>query len=237
MPQQNHTRKKYFVNNKDLTPCLSATFEKILLVFAGWFLGLLSPIIVDFTKRKQERQEIKTALTTELQALRFHLLAMVYLIAHKKGIYDRQLLKWIQSNMISYTGIHRDVTLLNAIESLLKLTDQELSTVAALTKKQEDSGLSLKKHTTPLLDSRISRLSVLDELSRQFIFEIRTQLFLVNEEIDQYRFYFNQTFSSSISAKNYEQIVKNINESYVNISDQARLTVDRIGDLLSKWRC
>jgi hypothetical protein len=216
---------------------MDPTFEKILLVLAGWFLGLLSPIIVDFIKRQQERQEIGTALATELQALRFRLLAMVYLIAHEKGIYDRQLLEWIQSTMAGYTGIHRDAALLNAVESLLKLTDQELSTIAALARKPEDSGLSLKKYSTPLLDSRISRLGVLDDLSRQFVFEIRTQLYLLNEEIDQYRFYFNQTFNSSISPENYERIVKNIKEAYVNISNQARLTADRIGTLLSKWRC
>jgi hypothetical protein len=124
---------------------MDPTFEKILLVFAGWILGLLSPIIVDLIKRQQERQEIQTALTTELQELQFRLLAMVYLIAHEKGVYDRKLLKWIQSTMVNYTGIHRDTTLLNEVESLLKLTHQELSTVAALARKKDDGGLSLKK--------------------------------------------------------------------------------------------
>ncbi|MFZ2448070.1 MAG: hypothetical protein WAW37_17065 [Syntrophobacteraceae bacterium] len=220
------------------------TFEKLLLIAFGWFLGLFSPTIVDLIQRKQERKEIKTTLTSELQNLQFRLVGIVYLIAQetRTSIYDRQLLKWIQSTMATYTGINYDPALRDVVEALLKLNDQELATAAtrAGAQKKEDGRLlyklSLKKYSTPLLESQISRLSILDELSRQYVLEIRNRLYLINEDIDQYRFYFNHTFSSNISQDNYELTVKNINDAYVNISSQARLAANQIATLLSKWR-
>ena len=46
----------------------SAVWNAVLLVFLGWLLGLLGPIIVDFIKTHYKNIEIRRAIVAELAA-------------------------------------------------------------------------------------------------------------------------------------------------------------------------
>lgn len=54
-----------------------------------------------------------------------------------------------------------------------------------------------------------------------------------NEDIDQYRYYFNQTFNSGLSEQNRTLIRENIDGSYENIGQQARICADLIHKVLN----
>lgn len=208
------------------------TAEKILFLFLGWLLGLLSPIIVDTIKRRRELKEFKKALITELREVQFRLMATVYLVATHMGKYDRNLLEWIRPIAERYTGINRIDRIFENVQKHLALTDDQLNIISERMAQDQNRGLNFKKYVVPLLDSKISHLHVFDQESQNVLLEIKTRLNLIHEDIDQYRFYFNQTFNSSLSSGNLELIRGNIRDSYENISQQARITADLIQRIL-----
>ena len=76
------------------------------------------------------------------------------------------------------------------------------------------------------------RLPVFSEKFRSLIFEVRSQIQILNEEIDNAQFYFRKTFDSSMSSKNHEIVRLNITSCYKNIARQAKPIVEKINDLI-----
>lgn len=215
---------------------MESLIEKFALVVLGWTLGLFSPILAGIINKRLERKYIINVLSVELDEIKFKLLTLAYMLSHKTGNFNRKFLEWIHSSLKQYAGINSDPLMLDEIERQLSLGEQEFAGVGSLWQDKDGTRLHLKKISTTLLDDHSVKLFVLDKVSLQLVSEIRTKFHLINEEIDQYRYYYNLTFSSNISENNYGIINKNMDDSYVNISAQSRLTVDLIAKLLKKWR-
>lgn len=210
------------------------TSENILFLLLGWMLGLFSPLIYDEIKKRQHKKEIRLGILTELKELRYKLMGFVYLMAKRNGEYDRALLEWLKPIVKDYSGTHRKDNFYIAIESHLKLSDEELLVISQQLKAKSKRGYSLKKYELPFLDSKIVNLTVFDESFQNHILEIKTQLKLIHEEIDQAKFYFEKTFDSTLSTENYQTIRDNLEDSYGNLSRQSRNLADRIGELATK---
>jgi hypothetical protein len=213
---------------------MDPTIERILLLFAGWALGLLSPLIVDAAKRRRENREVKSALQVELAELEYRLAVSVFMIETRFGRADRELLNWLRPIIVRYRGLNPTETLLKTIDSLLSLSDESLMTYAATQKAPPDGALGLKKYTVPLLESKFALLSALDVPLQNRLLEIRAHLGLFNEEVDQARYYFQLTFNSSVSEENRNRVEQNLIGCYKNASARARITVDHIGQI--GWR-
>src|SRR3990170_5337161 len=80
----------------ELQAASSDTWEKILFLFLGWLLGLLSPIVVDAIRRRREIKEVKNALLSELGDLQFRLANTVWLTSIRAGQYNRSFLDWFK---------------------------------------------------------------------------------------------------------------------------------------------
>ncbi len=78
--------------------------ERILFLFMGWLLGLLSPVIVDSIKRKREIREVRLGIMTELRELQYRLTGVVFLISKHFGNIDRALLQWAHDIVVEYEG-------------------------------------------------------------------------------------------------------------------------------------
>lgn len=209
------------------------TLETIVLLIFGWLLGLLTPPIAEAIRRRKDLSEIKRALLIELQELQFRLMATVYLIAKKMGQYDRTLLMWMKPILERYEGANRADRILQSITQGIALTDEQLKVIADHAAGNPNKGLQLKKFHAPLLDGKLGQLGAFDVQTQNVLFEIRTHLNIINEDIDQYRFYFNQTFNSGLSEQNRTLIRENIDGSYENIGQQARICADLIHKVLN----
>ncbi len=212
----------------DLHATSSDTWEKVLFLFLGWLLGMLSPIVVDAIRRRREVKEVKIALLTELSDLQFRLANTVWITSIRTGQYNRSFLEWYKPIIERNSYLHKLENVLKTIESNLQMSDEELFLAQAKLAASETGGLGLKTHRAPLLDSKIGQLGYLPVSLQSILLEIHSRLFILNEEIEQYRFYFQQTFSSSISDVNHTLIVKNIEGSYNAVRQQARMISDFI---------
>jgi hypothetical protein len=91
-------------------------------------------------------------------------------------------------------------------------------------------GLNLKKYMTPFLEFRVGHLSMQKKALQSKLMEIKTYLEILNEEVDQSRFYLNLTFND-LPGENRQRVIVNLTQSYLNYSKQARIVVDLIGEL------
>lgn len=212
----------------ELHAASSDTWEKVLFLFLGWLLGMLSPIVVDAIRRRREVKEVKKALLTELSDLQSRLANTVWLMSIRTGQYNRSFLEWFKPIIERNRYLHKLDNVLKSTTSHLEMSDEQLAVVAAHLSASEKKGLGLKTHHAPLLDSKVGQLGSFPVEFQSILLEIHSRLIILNEEIEQYRFYFQQTFSSGISDINHTLIVENIEGTYRAVQQQARMICDFI---------
>jgi hypothetical protein len=200
---------------------MDETLANVLFLFLGWLLGLLSPIIVDANKRRRENREVRVALQTELKELKFRLACVVYFVEMRFGEVNRKFLEWLHPIVKDYSGLNPSDSILKSIESQLDLNDQQINALAEHSKAAPEGGLSLKKYAVPLLESKFALLSAFDTQFQNRLMEIRTHLSLLNEEVDQARYYFRLTFDSGVTTDNHARAVDNLINCYRNFASRA----------------
>jgi hypothetical protein len=208
--------------------------SNVLFLILGWLLGILSPLIVERVRKQYQTNEVKQGIITELKETRSRLAAKVYLLASRLGRYDRNLLIWISNALQEYEGSEPKEELIQAIQNQLKLTDQQLSALAQTVKFKPGGGLSLKSYSLPFLNANLNLLSLFPIDFQTGILEIRAQIDLLNQEIEECRFFYGKTFDSGLSEENYHVIVDNTRAKYQLIESAARRIADSIKNLVSK---
>lgn len=203
--------------------------ETIALIFVGWLLGLLGPIIIDAIRKRYQKEDIRTAIISELKEIQYRLACSVYLINRRFGTIDNQLLSWTSQILKSYSGAYSDGLALEALERQLKLSDEQLASLGEIMRPDGSQALTLRKYTTPFLDFHIGRLSMFPPSYQLKIFEIKTQLGLLNDRIEDSKFYYRMTFEPNISTENYNAVRYDLEQCYKSIADKSKTIADSIG--------
>lgn len=210
-----------------------SVWETVLLVFLGWLLGLLAPIIVDAIKTKYRNSEIRIAILAELNEARYRLGGTVYLIESRFGTFDRKLLEWIVPILENYKGPNPTALLAESIRKQLSLDDAQLAALARQAKAEPGGALAVKKCHVPYIDSRLAELGAFDEAAQALILDIRAKIDQINEEVDQERYYFQLTYQPGITEENHRLASESVANCYRNIGQMARLIIERINQLTS----
>lgn len=208
---------------------------ELLYIFFGWLLGLLSPQLNERINRHYKKQDFTIGLLSEFKELKARLIANVYLLIKKIGTCKKEQLEWLVNNIDEYEGSYPPQGIKQNLTKLIEQanTDQ-IETIGLIDEYASESrGLDLKKFFLPFLEAKIDSLSLLDEKFRIQVFEIRSKIIIINEEIDNARFFFRKTFDSSLDELNQKIIKINLESSYSHIVDQAMSTVEKISNLLS----
>jgi hypothetical protein len=208
--------------------------KDVLLLILGWLLGLLAPAIVAIIRDKREARVIKSAVLTELHELQYRLVLVIYRVESKHGKLNQEFFKWAQSILTDYKGINSRDSLLKTIGPILKLTNDEISTLTQDRNHQVANGLSLKKLSLSLLDSSLASLSKFDPVLQGQLLEVKTHIGFMNEIVDDSRYYFRLSFQEGISPQNYEIANANMINSYKDYVVQGRAVIDIIGKILFK---
>ena len=157
----------------------------------------------------------------------------VYLLTKKISTFNKELLEWLIKQLEGYEGGDSTKNILSGLKKLSGQTvDKQLAAIQLFT-SDEEKGLSLKKFYLPFLESRIDLLPVFGDKFRMLIFETRSKIQTLNDEIDNAEFYFRKTFDSSMSEENHKIVRQNLESCYKNINNQAKLIVEKINDLIS----
>lgn len=207
----------------------------------GWLLGLLSgtltPLGVDWIRKRYRKEEILKGLFNELKEIRSRLAASVYLMSARYGTYDREFLECVHPICVEDAGIVFRPEMIQSLERLIGRTDEQIAEVAERERLTgEYSARSTnKKYLLPFLDSNMEHLSLFDAEFQRRAIQIRTHLNMLNEEAELGRFYYEKTFDSGISPENHEILCRNLDVCYRNIVGHSRTTADRITDLINNF--
>ena len=203
--------------------------EQTLYIILGWLLALLSPRIIDNTKKLYLKNEIRDALFCELDEIRYTQAFVIYNLLTTTGKADKNILNRIGTVFKAYKGFYKDEEFIDKFNKFLIKDDSELDTSL---KGQYDLNvvLSLKRIYTPFLDTQT--LSIFSPEFQQIAYDIKRRIRMINEEIS-ISFEFNmKTFDSSIIGENHERVKDNVTKSYVSIANMLINLVTSIDRLL-----
>ena len=151
---------------------------------------------------------------------------------HNKEI-NKDFLNWVMPQMERYKGSYPTDNISQLLSKLSELSDQQLS--AYYNRKSEEGiSLSVKTFSLPLLDSRISMISLLKENAQKCIIEFRTQIGILNELFEEAKFYHEKTFDSNLSDENHVIVRTNLESCYQIIGRKARHLVDIIDGIIQE---
>ncbi|MFH1901633.1 MAG: hypothetical protein ABIK26_05215 [Candidatus Omnitrophota bacterium] len=202
--------------------------EAIALIFVGWLLGLFGTIIIDAIRKRYQKEDIRTAIISELKEIQYRLACSVYLLNRRFGTINKQLLSWTSQILKSYSGAYSDGLVLEALERQLKLSDEQLESLEEIMKPDKSKAITLRKYTTPFLDFRIGSLSMFPPSYQLKLFEIKSQLGLLNDRIEDSKFYYRMTFEPNISTENYDTMCYELEQCYKDIADKSKTIADSI---------
>ena len=89
----------------------------------------------------------------------------------------------------------------------------------------------IKSITLSFSKESITNFSLLSEVLRLIIFDIRTKVNTLNELADRIDFFFKQSFTPGMSSNNIEIIETNINSNYDFYLTNSKMVVERIKEI------
>jgi hypothetical protein len=195
-------------------------------------MGLLSPSIADWVRDSRWRGRAKRALLTEVNDLRYRCAGLAYGISREQGSLSRELLSIILPTVKAYRGpYYKDYTA-GVFEKLANLSDAEL---AAIPRDQvERSSLQLRKYSLPFLDSLVPGLPLFHPETQAQLLDLRAQVAMMHELVDEHAEFFGRTFAPSSIAENGEVILHNLASTKRSVQERALSIVKRI-DGLRLW--
>lgn len=208
------------------------TIDTLGAIILGWLLGLLSPMIVDTIRKRYRKKEVRQGIITELSDLRLRMATAVYRFESHFGTYDRALVNWLIPILENHNSQTEIGDCLKGIKEKAAFDDQAFHECAKRQKEQPYKGLSVKKYRVPYLDSNIGELGIFDERSRAAILDVRAQLEMYNEEIDEARLYQKLTFDLRDSEINHPIAYQLVQNCYKNLGQRAKQIADRIGQIM-----
>jgi len=206
--------------------------RQMFFLLAGWILGILSSIIVEWIKKYLDRMEARKAIRIELSEVKTRLTANVFQIELGFGTYDRDLLKWLQPNAKEFTEIHPKENILALIDEQLSWPSGQIALYAKGKRKPPGTSLKCREIGVPFLESRIGNLSMFDANQQRLLLEIRFQISVINDDVKRARRYHELTFGSGVADSNMRIVNSNLDSTHLDISRVSRKVVDRINEFL-----
>ena len=209
------------------------TIDTLGTLILGWLFVLLSPVIGHAIQKRYREKEIRQSIIAEFSELRPRIATAAYKCESRFGTYDRTLDDWLISILEKHKGRTEIDSCLSNLKEVAALDDPAFLEHAKRQKARPYEGLGVKKYRVPYLDSNIGELGIFDERSRSAILEVRAQLEMFNEEIDEARLYQKMTFDLRDSEINHPIACQLAQNSYKSLGQRAKQIADRIEPILA----
>jgi len=214
---------------------LEEVMKEVGILLVGWFLGLLSPQIVEHISRRYRRPELMRSVAIELDELRFKLLTVRCNIRMSFGTLDREFVSWAGPRAKAYTGLLADQPARQHLIDFAGYTDKQLEAENA-TRDYPQRIPSFQKGSVPFLSSQLHQLSILPAAVQRHLVEILARLDYFNATVEKLHSNLMMTFDPELSPAN-RQIIQNNNQTWIagldntalRLVDQIDLVTSRLG--------
>jgi hypothetical protein len=204
---------------------LYAIIGTISGVIIGWALSRASK----YLDKRKDVDDFINGLSSEMHEIKILLTLLSFSFLSKAGIANKETIHWAVSMLEeSKDQLNEgDKSMLERWKGFLKKEDF-LKALPLIFSGDEKEGLPLNTIKTTFFESKINNLPSIDQSLRNLIVRIYRRINDFNQHAERYNTYFFKTFDSTISKENFKVIQKNINDSYRNIGEQAKLIVNDI---------
>lgn len=210
--------------------------EEMKAALLGGAIGSLASVfgslVLVFIQERGDRKNLREGLRIEFAEIKDLMALKAFYVASHLGLLNREFLKWIQKAVGGHRGIQITPEMVRMLDGMLSKTDKELQATSETKKAPNDKGLSLKNIELPFLEVNLGKLSLLNVKEQSRALVVRNCISLVNQNIEEARFYYQATFAPGTHPENMEQLKFNCKESYVHVLRQLRRAVDQINDFL-----
>lgn len=207
--------------------------EQALYILFGWFLGLISPVIIDEIKLKKSKKRFFKALCSEAHDLQFRVALIGFLLAQNYVKLDREYLLWIRPIFENYKGNEPHETGITFIDKLLELEEKQFQLHVDYFLQNEDIGLSLKTYSVSFLETNIGLISEFPIDLQVKIHEFRTHLSLLNQQSLNANESFKMTFDSSMTDENHTRIKSDLIKQYIVIHGMCNTVVKKLNNVVT----
>jgi hypothetical protein len=202
--------------------------NEVLFIVLGWLFGIISPRLIDSIKSYYERNDFLSAIKTEARDLQYRLSLGSYTIAEKEGQLTREKLIWFKNRISAYEGAEPKEQILLLVNTLLNSeNDSELHALNSFNNESQRA-ISLKNYSASFLNSNISKLHTLPIDFQSSVHDFINFLSILNQEILTAIKYHQMSFDSSQGEINYNSVIRNLHESYSNISGLCQRASDKL---------
>ena len=203
------------------------SIEKYVLLFLGWLLGLLSPVIVDGIKRRRENKMGRAAIREELQQLRERLVLAAHGVEDHLGTQTKEKIRWT----LEHLPTRKDDKIRPALQMQLNLSDEKFDALVHHVAGKGSQSIRLQNYATPLLDARVSALWSFSTEAQRTLLELKAAMGFIEDAVDQSR-YFNELTFKDLPSVNHDIAVRSVDEYFVLYAKRARRAVELIDKFL-----
>lgn len=207
--------------------------KELLYITFGWFLGLLSHTVVMHIQRKYKKSDLKNAILSDLKNLAVRLVAVYGLIDIHRGTKSKTSLEYSKTIYTKYR-VNCPQNILDGLEKLANSKKEELSALNVYLKAEENISLNLKKYFLYFIESVSGEFSLLPLEFQREILEIRAQLNMYNDQVDNVTFFYRSTFDPGCMKTNSEIIRLNLDNNYKEVQDRCKVIINKICDITDK---
>lgn len=211
----------------------SSLFQTFSLLFVGWLLGLIGPIVTDAIKRRRENATGRRAILAELHDTAFKVLTAAYAVDLYRGSLTHKSLKNYLELAAAFNKTSDLLRFTEILERMHGYSEEQLASFTRAAKSEPGRGAVLQKYAIPLLDSRVSALWTFETAFTRELLDIRVGLDLLNDIVDRSRKYADLTFQE-LSQFNRLAANKNIDESYELYGERALRIVKQVSALMGR---
>lgn len=200
-------------------------FDPLLLLFLGWLLGLLSPVIQERIRRTYRRSELLSAIRSELSTHQYRMALVAWMMRAKIVNMPDEFAAWIVKATKNYRGPEYSPNILTMVSMAAQ---QPRATREAALKLLSDptKGKSLKEYALPVFEAHRPELSSFPLRVQEAVLQVIVQTDLYNQHVRFLQGQFDKTFSCP--ADQYEIIAGNLNKGYLELAEIAQRIADAI---------
>jgi hypothetical protein len=206
-------------------------WNELLILFIGWVLGLLSPLITSRIQARRKANELKKSILAEIDEYRIIMAGLISRVASNVNSLDHELIDYLLSIFESSNSVKDYDGMMQNLREMRKLSPEVLHAVQEQN-HQSHRFLSLKKYDLPYLKANIGNLSGLDNEFQRRAFELLSLIMMFNEDIDLARDFHKLTFDASISVETKKEIAQELMDQYLTIANRAHIILKKIDTLL-----
>ena len=209
-------------------------------IILGWLFGVLTPSITNRISNHYEKDKLQRIIVEDLKDLKKRLVFLPYKINSDYGTVDKELFIWIKEQTQNFKELESDFEskklLKDDFAKINSKSDKEsikyIEQLNCLGKK-DNPAFHFKKMTTSVIDSNLINIGMLDSKFLAKLLEVKFQINVFNEEINNVNEYLKMTFNSNITNTNHQIITKEIDSKNLLISEKAIYIVEKINNIIN----